>query len=163
MINATIWYTILAVSVNKIIFGGGSNLLPPEEAATLTPKTIQERIKGSKWVFVSEHAMVLTVWSLKLCMVFIYRRLTYVFKSVPPLLRYILTYSSVSNGLKQKKLIKLLFIWVACGFVGTELCLFLACRPFPQYWAVPPSDGMLCCSFVSIPNEISPMCFLPAL
>lgn len=44
------------------------------------------------------------------------------------------------EGLKQRKLITLLFIWVACGFVGTELCLFLACRPFAQYWAVPPAD-----------------------
>lgn len=77
MLNAMIWYTVLIVSVNKIIFGG-SNLLTPEEEANLTPKTIRERIIGSKWVFVSEHAMVLTVWSLKLCMLFIYRRLTYV-------------------------------------------------------------------------------------
>lgn len=36
----------------------------------------------------------------------------------------------------------MLFVWVACGFIGTELCLFLACRPFVQYWAVPASDGL---------------------
>lgn len=35
----------------------------------------------------------------------------------------------------------MLFAWVACGFIGTELCLFLACRPFAQYWAVPASNG----------------------
>lgn len=75
MLNAITWYTVLIVSINKIIFGG-SNLLTPKEVENLTPKTIQERIVGSKWVFVSEHAMVLTVWSLKLCMLFIYRRLT---------------------------------------------------------------------------------------
>lgn len=76
MINATVWYTLLVVSINKIIFGGGSNLMTPEEEAALTPETIRERIIGSKWVFVSEQAMILTIWSLKLCMLFIYRRLT---------------------------------------------------------------------------------------
>ena len=46
------------------------------------------------------------------------------------------------EGLKQKKLINMLFVWVAGGFIGTQLCLFLACRPFVQYWAVPASDGL---------------------
>ncbi|MCJ1467499.1 hypothetical protein MMC07_006124 [Pseudocyphellaria aurata] len=126
MINATIWYTLLVVSINKIIFGGGSNFMTPDEEAALTPETVRERITGSKWVFVSEQAMILTIWSLKLCMLSIYRRLT--------------------EGLKQKKLINMLFIWVACGFIGTELCLFLACRPFTQYWAVPAPD-VQCASY----------------
>lgn len=78
MANALIWYTILVISVNKIISGGGSNYMTPEEKASLTPEAVPVRIKGSKWVFVSEHAMVLTVWSLKLCMLCIYSRLTYV-------------------------------------------------------------------------------------
>ncbi|MCJ1343443.1 hypothetical protein MMC31_001636 [Peltigera leucophlebia] len=120
MINAAAWYTVLVISVNKIIFGGGSNFMTPEEKAALTPETTKERIVGSKWVIVSEQAMILTIWSLKLCMLCIYRRLT--------------------EGLKQKKLVNMLLVWVACGFVGTELCLFLACRPFVQYWAVPASE-----------------------
>lgn len=126
MINATIWYTVLVFSINEVIFSGGSNFMTSEEEAALTPETIRERITGSKWVFVSEQAMILTIWSLKLCMLFIYRRLT--------------------EGLKQKKLINMLFVWVACGFIGTELCLFLACRPLVQYWAVPASD-VQCASY----------------
>lgn len=76
MINATIWYTVLVFSINEVIFSGGSNFMTSEEEAALTPETIRERITGSKWVFVSEQAMILTIWSLKLCMLFIYRRLT---------------------------------------------------------------------------------------
>ena len=76
MVNAAIWYTLLAVSINKIIFGGGSNFMTREEEAALTAETIRARVAGSKWVFVSEQAMILTIWSLKLCMLFIYRRLT---------------------------------------------------------------------------------------
>ncbi len=78
MINATFWYTLLVVSINMMIAGGGSNFMTPDEIASLTPQTVKERVEGSKWVFVSEQAMILTIWSLKLCMLFIYGRLTYV-------------------------------------------------------------------------------------
>ena len=84
MINATFWYTLLAVSINKMIAGGGSNYMTPDEEASLTPQTIKDRVEGSKWVFVSEQAMILTIWSLKLCMLFIYGRLTYVTSSESP-------------------------------------------------------------------------------
>lgn len=39
-----------------------------------------EREKGSKWVFVSEHAFILCIWSLKACMLVIYSRITYVLR-----------------------------------------------------------------------------------
>ena len=78
LMYATIWYTLLVVSINKMIFGGGSNFMTSEEEAALTTETVRERIIGSKWVFVSEQAMILTLWSLKLCMLFIYRRMTWV-------------------------------------------------------------------------------------
>lgn len=80
MVHATLWYTVLVVAVNKTIFGGGSNFMTAEEEAALTPASIRERTKGSKWVVVSEQAMILTIWSFKLCMLFIYGRLTYVLR-----------------------------------------------------------------------------------
>lgn len=49
-----------------------------EEIATMTPAIHAERVRGSKWVFVSEHSMILTVWSCKACMLVIYARITYV-------------------------------------------------------------------------------------
>jgi hypothetical protein len=76
MINGLVWYTILCVSFNQIASGGGSNLLAPGELGTLTPENIEERIRGSKWVLVSEHAMVLTVWSMKACMLMLYASIT---------------------------------------------------------------------------------------
>lgn len=50
--------------------------MTPEEEAALTPQTRQERIEGSKWVLVSEEVMVLTIWTCKVCMLLIYKRLT---------------------------------------------------------------------------------------
>ena len=76
-INCIVWYTLLIVSVNQVFFSGGSNFMTPEEEAALTPETIAERVSGSKWVVVLEEAMVLTVWTCKLGMLFIYRRITY--------------------------------------------------------------------------------------
>ena len=48
------FYTILIISLNVIVAGGGSNLFLPEEFAAFTPTDIKERIFGSKIVIVSE-------------------------------------------------------------------------------------------------------------
>ncbi|KAF2191467.1 hypothetical protein K469DRAFT_746793 [Zopfia rhizophila CBS 207.26] len=126
MLSALVWYTLLCVSLNQVASGGGSNLMTEEDIANLTPETKAERIRGSKWVFVSEHAMVLTIWTLKVCMLIIYSRIT--------------------NGLKQRKLVMACAVYTALGFVGTELALFLSCRPLSQYWAVP-TDNYQCSSY----------------
>lgn len=60
----------------------------------------------------------------------------------------------------------MLLVWVACGFVGTELCLFLACRPFVQYWAVPVSESQLKPHrkpLLLLKKSFSPVCHVPAL
>lgn len=49
-----LFYTGLVVCLNVIAQGGGSNLFLPEQFATFTQKDIDERIKGSKIVVVSE-------------------------------------------------------------------------------------------------------------
>ncbi|OAQ67598.1 hypothetical protein VFPPC_13550 [Pochonia chlamydosporia 170] len=120
MLNGLIWYTLLCVSLNKIASGGGSNLISDEELAALTPETKEERVIGSKWVFVSEHSMMLAIWSMKACMLILYAGLT--------------------DGLKQRQYFNWLGIFIALGFVASELALFLACRPIQQYWAVPAED-----------------------
>lgn len=82
MTFGVVWYTILCVALNEVANGGGSNLMTAEDYANLTPSTTAERVRGSKWVFVSEHAFILCVWSCKACMLVIYARLTY----VPPII-----------------------------------------------------------------------------
>ncbi|KAJ5883502.1 uncharacterized protein N7473_010388 [Penicillium subrubescens] len=126
MMFAVVWYTILSVALNSVATGGGSNLMTDEDKANLTPKTHAERERGSKWVFVSEHAFILCIWSLKACMLVIYSRIT--------------------EGLKQRKWINYIAIYVAIGFVATELSLFLICRPITNYWAVPTPDDQ-CSSY----------------
>jgi hypothetical protein len=61
------FYTTLIVCLNVIVTGGGSNLYPPEQFATFTEDDIQERIKGSKIVVISEQVQTLLKASLKVC------------------------------------------------------------------------------------------------
>lgn len=49
-----LFYTGLITCLNVIASGGGSNLFPPEQFSTFSEEEIQERIKGSKIVIVSE-------------------------------------------------------------------------------------------------------------
>lgn len=51
------FYTTLIVCLNVIASGGGSNLFPPEDFDTFTEDEIQERIKGSKIVVISEQVL----------------------------------------------------------------------------------------------------------
>lgn len=56
-----LFYTGLVVCLNIIAQGGGSNLFPPEQFSTFTQEEIQERIKGSKIVVVSEQVSSVTL------------------------------------------------------------------------------------------------------
>jgi hypothetical protein len=71
----TVWYTILCIAFNEMLKGPGSNLMTEEEIAALTSQLRADRIVGSKWVFVSEHAELLTIWSMKAAMLVIYARI----------------------------------------------------------------------------------------
>lgn len=39
---------------------------------------IDERIRGSKWVLVVEQMQIITIWTMKYCLLLMYNRLTYV-------------------------------------------------------------------------------------
>lgn len=45
-----------------------------------------------------------------------------------------------SDGLKARKWVTYLSVYVALGFLAVELSLFLICRPLSNYWAVPTPD-----------------------
>ncbi|OMP87667.1 hypothetical protein BK809_0007754, partial [Diplodia seriata] len=114
------WYTVLVVCLNAIAGGGGSNLFLPGEYASFTEQDIEDRILGSKVVVVSEQGMLNVIYTLKVCLLIMYGRLT--------------------TGVAQYRLVKFLFIYVAIGWVATEITFFTACRPFSGYWAVPPPN-----------------------
>ncbi|EFE44777.1 hypothetical protein TRV_00449 [Trichophyton verrucosum HKI 0517] len=121
-----VFFTLMCVALNEIILSGGSNLVTAADIAHLTPESKKRRTRGAKWVFVAEHAMILTTWTLKACMIVLYRR--------------------IMEGLSQERLVLYLTVWLGLGFVGTELALFLTCRPLHLYWAIPPPVDQPQCS-----------------
>jgi hypothetical protein len=54
-----LFYTGLIACLNVIASGGGSNLFPPEQLSSFSQDEIEERIKGSKIVIVSEQVYFL--------------------------------------------------------------------------------------------------------
>lgn len=64
--------------------------------------------------------MLNTIYTLKACLLFMYQRIT--------------------QGTPQQRLVKYLAIYVAVGWVATEIAFFTSCRPFNGYWAVPPPN-----------------------
>jgi hypothetical protein len=64
--------------------------------------------------------MLNVIYLIKLCMLFMYTRLTL--------------------GLQVQRMVFYLSIYVGVGWVATEIAFFTACTPFTGYWAMPPPD-----------------------
>ncbi|CAJ2509533.1 Uu.00g145590.m01.CDS01 [Anthostomella pinea] len=123
MFGAMATDTVLMVAIN-IISHTSSNLIDPNDHAALTKENIAERAFGSKMVVVAEQMQILTIWLVKACLLLMYARLT--------------------MSLKQNISVKIVAVYVTLGFVVMEiLYLGVWCRPFSQYWAVPP-DNVQC-------------------
>jgi hypothetical protein len=111
---------VLIVCIN-IVSHLDSNLMLPEEIPLLTPVSVASRIRGSKMVLVVEQSMIMTIWGCKICLLLLYSKLTF--------------------GLKQHFAVKAVGCYVVVSFVVMEvLYLGVWCRPFQEYWAVPPEN-----------------------
>ncbi|KAJ9642850.1 hypothetical protein H2199_004371 [Coniosporium tulheliwenetii] len=113
-------YTVLIVGM-QVIANTNSNLIPPEHGLDFDPEDIKERIHGSKMVLVVEQCMCVTIWTIKACLLIMYSRLT--------------------TTRKQVLTLKIVAAYVAFSFVFMEVFyLGVWCRPFSEYWAVPPGN-----------------------
>jgi hypothetical protein len=122
MIIAMVTDTILMVGMS-IISQTSSNLIDPNEDVILDAAEIAKREYGSKWVLVVEQMQIMTIWLMKYCLLLMYNRLT--------------------MSLSQNLAVKFVAAYVTAGFVVMEiLYLGVWCRPFNQYWAVPPENSM---------------------
>ncbi|KAF2468051.1 uncharacterized protein BDR25DRAFT_57167 [Lindgomyces ingoldianus] len=114
--------TILMAIMHIIIHTSSNLIAPGEDVSHFSSQDISERIYGSKLVLVSEQMQILTVWLVKTCLLIMYNRMTVL--------------------LPQHKLVKAVAVYVALGFVVMEILYFgVWCRPFSQYFAVPPRSS----------------------
>ncbi|CAG9980389.1 unnamed protein product [Clonostachys byssicola] len=112
--------TVLIVSMN-IVARTSSNLIDPNSHEELTPENIAERVYGSKMVLVVEQMQCITIWMIKACILLMYHRLT--------------------MSLKQNLAVKIVAGYTLGSFILMEiLYLGVWCRPFTEYWAVPPAS-----------------------
>ncbi|KAK0111730.1 hypothetical protein ONS95_002071 [Cadophora gregata] len=117
MIWVFAFYTVLVATMN-IVAHLDTNLMLPEDVITLTPESIQSRIRGSKLVLVVEQSMIMTQWGCKICLLLLYNKLTF--------------------GLKQQLAVKIVGAYVVITLIVMEiLYLGVWCRPFSGYWKVP--------------------------
>ncbi|EUC30906.1 hypothetical protein COCCADRAFT_28287 [Bipolaris zeicola 26-R-13] len=110
------------ISIMHQVAKTSSNLIPPgDDISQYTQAEINTRIYGSKLVLVVEQMQILTIWLIKACLLIMYNRMTLV--------------------LPQHKIVVATSVYVGVSFVVMEvLYLGVWCRPFNQYWAVPPSS-----------------------
>ncbi|KAK7544127.1 uncharacterized protein J3D65DRAFT_532906, partial [Phyllosticta citribraziliensis] len=122
MFAALCTYTTLVVTIN-IVATTETNLFPSGyDYRALPSSEISSRVFGSKLVLVVEQCQCATVWAVKACLLIMYYRLTYV----------------LTIALRENFVVKILAAYVALGFVFMEIFyLFVWCRPFRNYWAVP--------------------------
>ncbi|KAG9188344.1 hypothetical protein G6011_02267 [Alternaria panax] len=113
--------TVLIAIMHQIM-KTSSNLIPPgDDVSQYSEAEVKIRIYGSKLVLVVEQMQLLTIWLVKACLLIMYNRMTLV--------------------LPQHKIVVAASIYVAVTFVVMEvLYLGVWCRPFNQYWAVPPNS-----------------------
>ncbi|KAF4341626.1 integral membrane protein PTH11 [Fusarium beomiforme] len=120
MLVAMITDTVLMVGMS-IISETSSNLIDPSEHVVLDAHEIKTREYGSKWVLVVEQMQITTIWLMKYCLLVMYNRLT--------------------MSLSQNLAVKFVAAYVTLGWLIMEiLYLGVWCRPFNQYWAVPPNN-----------------------
>jgi hypothetical protein len=100
-----------------------SNLIPPgDDVSTYSQAERNTRIFGSKLVLVAEQMQLVTIWLVKACLLIMYNRMTVV--------------------LPQHKIVICTSVYVAVSFVVMEvLYLGVWCRPFTEYWALPPHSS----------------------
>lgn len=110
-------YTILIVFLN-ICADVSTNLILPDQIATLTPQDIKDRVYGSKCVLVVESMMCAVQWGTKVCLLMLYFRLT--------------------ENLRQRLVVK-----IAAGYCALTYIVMISlyygywCRPFRAFWETP--------------------------
>lgn len=74
--------TVLVAAMN-VVSRTNSNLIDPNQPITLTPDVISERVLGSKMVLLVEQMQIVTIWTVKACLLIMYGRLTSVAPAMP--------------------------------------------------------------------------------
>ncbi|KAI5459713.1 hypothetical protein BGZ63DRAFT_415220 [Mariannaea sp. PMI_226] len=119
VVFALINFTGVVVSINEVA-KNGSNYMPEEVALHLTPAQRDQAIFGSKMTFVLEIFTLTATWSIKICLLLMYNRLT------------------EGTSVRHRWVVR--FVSGYCAFtylLVVFMFVFYWCHPTYEYWAVP--------------------------
>ncbi|KAI9736412.1 MAG: hypothetical protein M1818_006146 [Claussenomyces sp. TS43310] len=136
MMLATIFYTVMVLTLIRSTAGDGGIGFTPEQIALFTEDEKAAHILNAKYVQICEQFTLLTIYTAKWCMLVFYGRVTL--------------------GLKARFLVKFAGVYIVVGFIATEISMFTLCRPYSQYWALPSNDPDQCAFYrkYSIPQGV---------
>ncbi|KAF2185111.1 hypothetical protein K469DRAFT_577655 [Zopfia rhizophila CBS 207.26] len=117
-------YTAMTVAIHIVGGTGDTSHLPMEVRLSLAPNAAAKLQKGTKWFMVGWYTYIGLIWTLKLNMLFLYRR--------------------VVSVMWVKKFI--LPTMIVVGVTGTAIWILFAtaCRPFHKLWQILPDPGPFC-------------------
>jgi hypothetical protein len=100
---------------------GDTSHLTMEERQSFTPEQAAARQKGSQWFMVGWFTYIGLIWTLKLNMLFLYRR--------------------VVSVVWVKMFIVPTMVFVGATGISIWILLGTACRPFHKIWQILPDPG----------------------
>lgn len=117
-------YTAVSVVGHVFILDAGgkhTSQLTMEARLSLPESEYAAYAFGSKMFLLGETLYLSTVWTLKLCMAFFYRRLV--------------------RGLWSEKLILPLMAGIGATFIAGILTIYTTCVPVSKHWQILPNPG----------------------
>ncbi|KAI8936146.1 hypothetical protein NX059_007641 [Plenodomus lindquistii] len=114
----------MTIAAHIVSRTGDTSHLTMEQRVGFTPAEAALRQTGTKWFMVGWYSYIGLIWTLKLNMLFLYRR--------------------VVSFVWVKKFIVPVMIIVGVTGVAIWILLATACRPFHKLWQIWPDPGMYC-------------------
>ncbi|KAG9193561.1 hypothetical protein G6011_03596 [Alternaria panax] len=117
-------YTGMTVAAHIVGGTGDTSHLMMQERLSFTPEQAAARQKGSQWFMVGWFTYIGLIWTLKLNMLFLYRR--------------------VVSMVWVKMFIVPTMVFVGATAISIWILLGTACRPFHKIWQILPDPGKYC-------------------
>lgn len=119
------------VLLSIVILRRGTNQMPPEARAAITPEELHSRTLGSKAIITAWFCYITFIWGAKTCLLMFYHKLM--------------------QRVKQFRVIKLAAALLAVTYLAVILSMFLVCRPFHKNWQVVPDPGCRLSEYINPP------------
>ena len=107
--------------LGSVVLRNGTNQMPPEYRASLTPDMIRTHEEGAKALSAVWFCYVAFVWGAKTCLLVFYHRML--------------------QRMEQVRIVKIAGWILGVTFVATIIGISLVCRPFRKNWQVVPDPG----------------------